>query len=299
MTRHDHSDNTQPTDAHRTEDHDTEPTWEETAAHGSKDELLRWASDSFHVDLTDDNIVLNLAANAIQRGAWRNNSELEDIHAGAYKRPGQKSPRGLSDAEMMIGNIETSHILRTHLATGDRWWYLTAEDDLFNFDRPYAGTPLSDHVTKKVLAQHRKQVKDNLWKFRCVERCVGWDRFLLGLALSDLSEGVHHGSPIWPTQVTTWAADADPQPSATLVEAITTDPTQVPADELATAINSGIGYAHGTEHWHQQHCGDPNHRPSPALGSFLGITSFFTGIPEPWMYAAIKQRTKTATANDT
>lgn len=81
----------------------SDPTWQEAAAYGTFEELTDWANDNFHVDLTDRDTVLNFAANSIQRGAWRNNSEVEGIHAGAYKRPGQKTPRGLSDAEMMVG----------------------------------------------------------------------------------------------------------------------------------------------------------------------------------------------------
>jgi hypothetical protein len=123
------------------------------------EELLGWARDSFHVDLSDRDVALSLAANAIQVGAWRNNSEVEDIPAGAYKRPGQQTPRGLSAAEMMVGNIETARLIRDYLATGDPFWYLAIEGDLSDFDRPYAGTPLTDHVTKKVLAQHRKKGK--------------------------------------------------------------------------------------------------------------------------------------------
>ncbi len=104
---------------------------------------------------------------------------------------------------MMIGNIETAETVRRHLTTGDRWWYLDIEADLFDYDRPYAGTPLTEHVTKKVLAAHTRQVKKNLWLFHLVENLVGRDRFLLGLALAALSHA-HWGTPLWPAQVDAW-----------------------------------------------------------------------------------------------
>lgn len=269
---------------------DDELTWEEAAAYGSVEELLVWGSDTFHVELTNPDVVLHLAANAIQLGAWRNNSELENIHAGAYKRPGQKIPRGLSDAEMMVGNIETACLIRDHLATGDPFWYLAIEGDLFDFDRPYAGTPLTDHVTKKVLAQHRKQVKHNLWLFRRVERLIGWDRFLLGLAICDLADGIHWGSPLWPTQVDTWAETTDPAPAASLVATLRTDPTKAALDDIDHAISTGLGFAHGREQWHQAHCGNPDHAHDPALRPFLGMYASVMGIPQPWLYALLKQR---------
>lgn len=268
------------------------PTWQEAAAHGSVEELVRWGREWFHVDLTDRDVVASLAANSVQRGGWRNNSELEDIHAGAYKRPGQKAPRGLSDAEMMRGNIETAQIIRTHLLKGGEWWYLDAQDDLFDFDRPYAGTPLTAHVTKKVLEQHRRQVKNNLWLFRCVERVVGWDRFLLGLALSDLADGIYFGSPLWPAQVDAWSDAADPAPERDVVEGLKDDPTTVPLDDLDAAIGSGIGFARGEERWHEEHCGDPAHRGGQEIASFLGLYSSLMGMPQSWVYATAIQRTQ-------
>lgn len=258
---------------------------EQAAATGTVAELIDWADAAYHVDLTDHDIVLNLAAIAVHEGAWRNNSEIEEIHAGAYKRPGQKEPRGLSDAEMMIGNIETTKLFRTHLATGSYWWY-DVEDALFDFDRPYAGTPLTDHVTKKVLHQHRKQVQRNLWLYTRAEQTVGWDRFLLGTALCGLTH-THWGSPLWETQVDAWAAQADPHPPAELIDGLKTDPSLLHPDDIATALRSGLGFAPGREHWHEQHCGNPNHRlvDDGHVAVFLGMAASFLGIPQTWLYA--------------
>ncbi|HEY7858905.1 MAG TPA: hypothetical protein VIC82_10445, partial [Candidatus Nanopelagicales bacterium] len=60
---------------------------------------------------------------------------------GGHKRRGQPKA-GLSDAEMMIGNIEVANAIRRHLASrSERWWYVDLEDELCDFDRLYAGQP--------------------------------------------------------------------------------------------------------------------------------------------------------------
>lgn len=129
-----------------------------------------------------------------------------------------------------------------------------------------------------------------MWLFRRVERLVGWDRFLFGLAICDVADGIHFGSPLWPTQVDTWANTTDRAPDPRLAEALKTDPTQVPLDNLDYAINTGLGYAHGKEQWHQAHCGNPRHPLAPALGPLLGLYASLMGIPQPWLYAIARQR---------
>lgn len=257
---------------------------QDVVGYGTVEQLLGLAEANFHVDLTDTETALILAANSVTRGAWRNNSELEAIHCGMYKRPGQPAPRGLTDAEMMVGNIQTARLFRTDLASRDWDWYLRAEAVLLDFDRPYAGTPLTDHVTKKVLAKHRSQVKSNLDLFAAIRRAIDdWDLFLTGLALADLAYGIRYGSPLWPAQVDAWAEAASPTPDADVVEALKTDPTQLPLDELAHVIRTGLTYARGHERWHRGHCGNEHHQHDPALTRFLGIHGSLMGIPVKWL----------------
>lgn len=45
--------------------------------------------EAHHIDLVNEDTGLSLAATSIMVGAWRNNSELEAIPVGAYKRRGQ------------------------------------------------------------------------------------------------------------------------------------------------------------------------------------------------------------------
>jgi hypothetical protein len=112
--------------------------WEGMAEKGSIGELVRWGHDYHHIKLADDGLVLSLAANAVLGGAWRNNTEMETIHVGGHKRRGQRKA-GLSDAQMMIGNIEVANAIRRHLASRSERWYVDLEDALCDFDRLYAG----------------------------------------------------------------------------------------------------------------------------------------------------------------
>jgi hypothetical protein len=278
------------------------PTWQEAAATGTVEELLRWAEQDHHVDLANRELVLTLAANAITNGAWRNNSEIEDIHAGGYKRPGMKKPRGLRDAEMMVASIETSRLVRAVLAADDdEFWSIDAADAITDPDRPLAGTPLSEHVTKKVLRENRKQVDTNLARIHGIYDLVGRERFLLGAALCALAY-CHYGTPMWSSTIDSWTEetgswlkDGTEPPSAAVIEAIREDPTTVQLDVLQEALGTGLwGAARGRRRWHQDQCGDGRHRPSEELRSFLGIMHSITGVPLQWQYAAAVRATELA-----
>src|SRR5688572_31053910 len=53
---------------------------------GTLDELHHWADRNHHVDLTDTDTVLSLAANSVVEGAWRNDSMIEGIHGGEDRK---------------------------------------------------------------------------------------------------------------------------------------------------------------------------------------------------------------------
>lgn len=272
---------------------DLSPDWETLAAEGSLDELIAWGQTSHHIDLADDDVALSLAANAILTGAWRNNSELEAIHVGDHKRRGQPKA-GLSDAEMMVGNIETAKTIRQHLASWDEYWYFDLVDELFDSARPYAGIPLGEHVTKVSIKSHRRQVDKNLYLFHMVADLVGRDRFLRGLALAG-AEHEFWGSPLWPDQVDAWAegdlgGDRKIDRSSITPEIVATmkaDPTRLDIAVLEDAIyRTGIGFARGRQRWHAHHCGVPNHQPDRDLTLFLDpMWSDLMGIPATWVAA--------------
>jgi hypothetical protein len=269
-------------------------TWQEAAATGTVEELQRWAEQDHHVDLADHELVLTLAANAITNGAWRNESEIEDIHAGAYKRPGMKKPRGLSDAEMMVASIETSRLVRAALAADDdEFWSIEASDAITDPDRPLAGTPLSEHITKKVLKENRRQIDTNLGRIHGIYDLVGRERFLLGAALCGLAK-CHYGTPMWSSTIDSWTEetgawlkDGTEPPSAATIEAIREDPTMVELAVLEEALGTGLwGAARGRRRWHQDQCGEGRHHLSDELRSFLGAWHGISGVPQQWMHAA-------------
>lgn len=261
--------------------------WESLAKMGSNAELVQWGREYHHIDLTDDDTVLSLAANAVLDGGWRNGTEMEAIHVSGHKRRDQPKA-GLSDAEMMIGNIEVANAARRHLASGHERWYFDLEDELCDFDRAYAGQPLSSYVTKVGLRAHKRQVGINLWRFHLTEQLVGRDRFLRGLALVAMDH-VFWGSPLWPTQVDAWAdaATTRPGPTTLVVAQMKADPTCLPLADVEEAVRTGIGYAHGRQRWHRQHCGEPDHRPGSDHDEFLGFGHHVYGIPMPWVAAAL------------
>lgn len=273
---------------------------------GSLDELHRWADETYHVDFADDEMVLDLAANAITNGVWRNSTEIENIHAAIYKRPGMKEPRGLSDAEMMVGNIETSRLIRRALVEEDylTWWQI-AEAGLFDYDRPYAGTPLTAHVTKKVLTENTKKVRAQMNWMMLVDDLVGRERFLRGTALCALSYP-HYGTPMWGDTIDEWVDQFDeaaaeqaemratgeddlvfgPRPSREVVETMRTDPTLLGLDVIESCLNWGLhGAPFGRLRWHSRKCGDPGHSATAEVTRFKGIFASITGLPEMWMYA--------------
>lgn len=259
--------------------------WQVLAEQGTAEELVRWGDEYHHIDLTDTDVVLSLAANAILEGAWRNNTELEAIHVGEHKRRGQPKS-GLSDAEMMLGNIETTKVIRRHLTTDSQWWYFDLERELCDFDRPYPGGPLSSHVTKVGLKAHKRQVSKNVWMYHLIEDIVGRDRFLLGLALTGMDHAFW-GSPLWPAQVDAWAeADTtDPKPTPTVIAQMKADPTNLPFEAIRHATRTAIGYARGDRKWHAERCGDPDHRPGSDLATFLGVGHHIFGAPMTWLTA--------------
>lgn len=270
------------------------PTWQEAAATGTVEELQRWSRQDHHVDLADHELVLTLAANAITNGAWRNESEIENIHAGAYKRPGMKKPRGLRDAEMMVASIETSRLVRAALAADDdEFWSINASDAIADPDRTLAGTPLGEHVTKKVLTENRKQIDTNLARIHGIYDLVGRERFLLGMALCGLAK-CHYGTPMWSSTIDSWVEetgswlkDGTEPPSAAVIEAIREDPTTVELDVLEEALGTGLwGAARGRRRWHQDQCRDGRHHLSKELRTFLGDWHGVFSVPMQWQYAA-------------
>lgn len=275
---------------------------------GSTEELIAWADRDLHLDFTDRDLVLDLAAYAVMTGVWRNSSEIENIHAGMYKRPGMKKPRGLRDSEMFVGNIETARLIRRHLATRDPGWFIAAEKDMFAYDRAYAGTPLTEHVTKKVLNENSKMVRHNMDLTAAVAEVIGMDRFLLGTALCAAVRG-RYPSPVWSCTVDAWLArtkdpgasfDRLPQPLAgpenrdrldAFVATLKADPASIDLPTLQAALGCGLwGSRGGLPLWHQEHCEDPAHRLSAEvvqfLGGFLGGFDLY-GLPLMWRYAAV------------
>lgn len=277
---------------------------------GSLDDLCRWAEADFHLDFTDEDLVMSLAANAIATGVWRNNTEVENIHAGCYKRPGMREPRGLSDAEMMLGNIETARLIRDAFeaeANGSpHLWWQAVEQGLFDYDRPYptaSRTPLTAHVTKKVLAQNTRMVKKQMNWMMMAEDLVGRERFLRGVALCALDH-THYGTPMWDDTVDAWVEETidrlhglrrdrseDPtgepwRPNDEVVAMMRTDPTGLDVEVIEACLHSGLwGASGGDARWHQRHCGQPSHHPSSEVVSFTGMFASLAGLPQAWLYA--------------